>query len=381
MSANKNMDSVFADCSEKDLDFDILFDDDDSIIDLVAGVDESGEYITGKDPEYGEYLYNEDGTAYADGSPLKDDSVEDKDSEDLRDGKEKYNTPGETEGEDTNDVKDNDKEWKVTGGDNSAMDKAHDVTPEIKDAIGEKEEVCKGCGKPMSDCECSLEEFVAMNFSDFDLFSEDTESEVSKYTDTTFEKELSGSKEDTISDKDDEEVRDGKEKYNTPGNTEGDSQDVIGAEYESYLINLALEECDGAECQSPEEALKTSKETVPDCVQTDGSSNNIAPDYSTSDMNDLNEADLINLALESDDTKEDDKKVEDSKDNDTEELDEAQLINLALESDEEDLIVSDDDDDIEMIDKNEDVDVSDIDLSVDLDEDELIDLAMSDDID
>lgn len=376
MKVAKNMDSVFADCTEKELDFDILFDDEDTLIDLVAGVDESGEYITGKNPEYGEFIYNEDGTAYADGSPLNKDSIEDKDSEDLRDGDVKYNTPGETEGEDTNDVKDNDKEWKVNG-DNSAMDKAHDVTPEIKDAIGEeKEEICKGCGKPLSDCECSLEEFVAMNFSDFDLFSEDTESEVSKYTDTTFEKELSGSKEDTISDKDDAKLRDGDAKYNTPGNTEGESQDVIGAEYESafdddYLVNLALE------CGDAEDA-ENSDQTVPDCVNTDGSSNNIGPDYTKADMNDLNEADLINLALEGGDECEDTElDVKDTKDDDID-LDEASLIALALESDEEDL-VNDDDDDIEMIEKD-DIDVSDMDLSVDYDEDELIDLAMSDEI-
>ena len=49
MNAAKNMDSVFAACTESELDFDVMFDDDDSIIDSIAGVDEAGNLLTGED--------------------------------------------------------------------------------------------------------------------------------------------------------------------------------------------------------------------------------------------------------------------------------------------------------------------------------------------
>ena len=49
MDATKNMDSVFAACTESELDFDVMFDDDDSIIDSIAGVDEAGNLLTGED--------------------------------------------------------------------------------------------------------------------------------------------------------------------------------------------------------------------------------------------------------------------------------------------------------------------------------------------
>ena len=49
MNAAKGMDSVFADSTEKELEFDAMFDDDDSIIDIIAGVDEAGIPLTGED--------------------------------------------------------------------------------------------------------------------------------------------------------------------------------------------------------------------------------------------------------------------------------------------------------------------------------------------
>ncbi len=46
MKVAKNMDSVFANCTDDELMFDILFDDDETIIDVLAGVDEAGNLIT-----------------------------------------------------------------------------------------------------------------------------------------------------------------------------------------------------------------------------------------------------------------------------------------------------------------------------------------------
>lgn len=45
------LDSVFDDCTEKELDFDVIFDEDDSLIDTVNGVNESGDPLTGVDFE------------------------------------------------------------------------------------------------------------------------------------------------------------------------------------------------------------------------------------------------------------------------------------------------------------------------------------------
>ena len=46
---SKDMDTVFDQCTDDELSFDILFDDDDTIIDHMAGVDEAGVPITGPD--------------------------------------------------------------------------------------------------------------------------------------------------------------------------------------------------------------------------------------------------------------------------------------------------------------------------------------------
>lgn len=51
---SKDMDSVFANCTDKELAFDVMFDSDDSLIDAVAGVDEAGDPVTGPDFVYKE---------------------------------------------------------------------------------------------------------------------------------------------------------------------------------------------------------------------------------------------------------------------------------------------------------------------------------------
>ena len=49
MSVAKGMDSVFAGCCNDESDFDVLFDREDSLIDTVNGVNESGDPLTGVD--------------------------------------------------------------------------------------------------------------------------------------------------------------------------------------------------------------------------------------------------------------------------------------------------------------------------------------------
>ena len=61
-----NMDSVFADCTKDELDFDIMFDSEDSLIDIVAGLNENGEFFTGDT-----YVFTENDSE----GPLEDDDL------------------------------------------------------------------------------------------------------------------------------------------------------------------------------------------------------------------------------------------------------------------------------------------------------------------
>lgn len=51
MNVAKNMDSVFANAMKDDTDFDVMFDQEDSLIDTVNGVNEAGDPLTGVDFE------------------------------------------------------------------------------------------------------------------------------------------------------------------------------------------------------------------------------------------------------------------------------------------------------------------------------------------
>lgn len=63
LTACKNMDSVFDDCTNDELDFDVIFDEDDELIDSVCGVKENGDPLTGVDFED---LHNTDDEAKPD---------------------------------------------------------------------------------------------------------------------------------------------------------------------------------------------------------------------------------------------------------------------------------------------------------------------------
>lgn len=109
MKVAKNMDSVFANCTSDELDFDLMFDEDDSLIDAVAGVNEAGIPWTGPDPES---EYQLDGDA----------SYSEKDAEGSKD----VSLPVSGEVGTTGMFKGK-----------SAESQAHDVTPGIKKAIEE----------------------------------------------------------------------------------------------------------------------------------------------------------------------------------------------------------------------------------------------------
>ena len=51
MSVAKNMDSVFTNAMDNETDFDVMFDQEDSLIDTVNGVNEAGDPLTGVDFE------------------------------------------------------------------------------------------------------------------------------------------------------------------------------------------------------------------------------------------------------------------------------------------------------------------------------------------
>lgn len=120
------MDSVFANCTDDELAFDIMFDNEDSLIDIVAGVDESGELVTGPNPtvldeaeadklvgENPDFDYQKDGDA----------------AYDVKDAEGTKEVKPEVGGE-VGDGK------EVSGKENSAESKADNVTPEIDNAIG-----------------------------------------------------------------------------------------------------------------------------------------------------------------------------------------------------------------------------------------------------
>lgn len=115
MKVAKNMDSVFANCTEDELDFDLLFSNDDTIIDFIAGVDEAGIPFTG--PNYDYSKLNE-----------AEDMLEDEDDLDERLGKIKHN--GSFEGTEDDDLEigaeiGDGKE--VSGREHSAESDAHDM--------------------------------------------------------------------------------------------------------------------------------------------------------------------------------------------------------------------------------------------------------------
>lgn len=382
MKVANNMDSVFADCTKDELDFDVMFDEDDCLIDIVAGFNEAGDPVAGYNPE----------ETYEFQLKEADDPLTDKCDCGRREGSVK--DAGEApEGSEKNQDKDFEtpegmaKEIPGTG--KSEESKAHDVTKEIEDSIkeaaddpitdkddaerregkakdassnveGEKQEVigaaqegcakeeapadakeeekCENCGKPMSQCKCSVSEGIIATI----LKNREKklhEANVESQTDDTFEKKIGaeGGEKDAgpLQDKDDAAQRAGKEKE-ASSNVEGEKQKVIGA---------AQEAADDIDSQL------SYGETVPDKIQTDGSANNIPTDAETQS------SDGIEPATESESIVYDWRNV--------------------TESEKMKVPESEDDKDIEMVQNGEFESDSELKLDVDYDDDELIDIAMN----
>ncbi|MBR6289346.1 MAG: hypothetical protein IKR19_08425 [Acholeplasmatales bacterium] len=386
MKVANNMDSVFAGFTEKELEFDAMFDEDDCLIDLIAGVDESGELLTGPNPEDNyEFKLDENGEplnglTFDEFIKEADDPITDKCDDGRREGtvKDAGNAPEGAE-------KDQDAEFntpegmksEIPGSNNSAESHAHDVTKDIENAIkenneegpiedkdadalrdgkekyasnnveGEKQEVigaaqeateetCKECGKPLKECQCAKKEaanesvLVDLMMEGFDPSSE---------TDAEFK---IGNDQGPIEDKESDELRSGKEK-DASSNVEGEKQEVIGA---------AQEGCEGGDCGNIDKQLSDGMNdaTVPDKVQTDGDANIIPPDRDTQSSDGVEPA--------------------------SENVVYSGWITKVTEA-EEKVPLSSDDADIEAVEKGSFDSEGSLDLDVNYDDDELIDIAIN----
>lgn len=118
MKVAKNMDSVFDNCTKDEAEFDVYFDDDDTIIDIIEGMQDCYEDILGEINE----------AAEADVS-IPEDKEYNKDKGSEKDAEGSKNVNPQLDGE-VGDKK------TVTGNEKSEESKAHDVTKDIEDAIG-----------------------------------------------------------------------------------------------------------------------------------------------------------------------------------------------------------------------------------------------------
>ena len=237
--SDKSMDSVFSNCTEKELEFEAMFDNDDSIIEAVAGVDEAGNSLIGEDFDWEAF----DALGEAD---------------DMVGEKPDFDYPNDEVGSNFEDSKDRKVEVggevgdgkEVSGKEKSAESQAYDDTKEVDDSIGlnDKQQtsleaadlldliegaedadsnvggpkpsddmgtmdnikdteaeklVCPACGK--NPCECGAKNEGAMLDTILDFLNE----------------------EDCIDDKCDTAEREGKVNHDT-SDVEGKSQEVIG---------------------------------------------------------------------------------------------------------------------------------------------------------
>jgi hypothetical protein len=380
MKVANNMDSVFADSTKDELDFELMFDDDDCLIDLVEGYDEMGNLMTGENPEeIYEMQLDEEGN----------DPIADKCDCGQREGNVK---PGNEAPEGSEKNQDGDFETpegmtkEVPGTGNSAESKADEVTPEIKDAIGEeadpiedkddaeqregkvdksgsvegekqevvgaaqeaasekaseKEEICEGCGKPISECTCSVSEAIIRKVKNESVdTSKETDKDIDKKIKSEEDSKLDG---EAIEDKDDAAQREGE--VDKSGSVEGEKQEVVGAAQEAASDDNI-------------DAQLSPADTVPDDVQNDGAANNIPYDAVTQSSDGIEPAteEVVYKGWTTSVTEA--KKEKEDKKEDT-------------------VVDTEDDGDIEMVNNGDFEKDSKLELDVDYDDDELIDIAMN----
>lgn len=109
MEVAKNMDSVFATSADSETDFDVMFDQEDSLIDTVNGVNEAGDPLTGVD--------------FVDLHQTQDDAT----AKDVKDGQADDNDMGNKNAEGT-------KEIEPTDNSKNELDKDSEADKLYKDA-------------------------------------------------------------------------------------------------------------------------------------------------------------------------------------------------------------------------------------------------------
>lgn len=313
MNAAKNMDSVFSACTESELDFDVMFDDDDSIIDSIAGYDEAGNLLTGEDFDWEAF----DALGEAD---------------DMVGEKPDFDYPNDEIGSDYEDSKNRDIEMggevgdgrTVSGREKSAESQAYDDTKDIDDSIGlnDKQQtkleafdildlmeeydfmdeaddvelgtmdnikdteaeklVCPACGKNPCECKSTKESYTIIDDL-IDMLNEESESPIDDPCDCAQragkagtgisdtegkDQEIIGAamdghtKEDPIADDiDDADARGGK--ADSVQDTEGKDTHTVGAALEGYEIEadiLSLIEAEEAKEEEEDEATEDETE-------------------------------------------------------------------------------------------------------------------------
>ena len=125
----KSMDSVFDDSKKSELDFETMFDREDSLIDHICGVKENGDPLTGTD--YPEVV--------DDDSELDDHNESDEKDKDLDHGKEPENEDNNssgTEGDEKDKNLDHGKEPENEDNNSELVDESIDIDS-ILDPVGE----------------------------------------------------------------------------------------------------------------------------------------------------------------------------------------------------------------------------------------------------
>lgn len=363
MKVAKNMDSVFDSCTQDELNFDAFFDNDDCLIDMVAGLDESGNLLTGE---------------YIDLAPFIEEAE-----------KEESQGVPLTIGGEVGDGK------EVTGKEKSAESHADDVDDE-EDAIGYNDKrqtalegvtiPCPECGALPCKCGKSGKNPFTTYASKYNNLVHESDDPVDALVDKIMESVFDSVTEDTdpIEDKCDCGMRDGDISRPT-NNVEGRDADPVGASYHGIDHTDVIEDLDdedmrdgsahrdnnnqeGVSSKVIEAVMSKLNEKLDDIdVEIDAAD----PDDEIVDINITDEIvpDSVRKADVANIIKRDNGIMESI----------ASLFAEAAISDEEKL--KDDDEDDELItladDADDDVEVGDIDLDYDYDDDELIDMVIS----
>lgn len=380
----ENMDSVFSNCTDKELAFDVMFDQDDALIDIVAGVNEAGEFVTGEDPEIN---INEEDDMVGENPDF--DYHDDNKNVTLKDAEGTEDVKPEIGGE-VGDGK------EVSGKEDSAEKKADEVTKDIDDAIGANdnqqtalEDAAEGALEDDDEAERAGEvpADVVPTVAEDECGTACAESAVEDEEDPIMEaffRNINKSINSIVEEAENNKLcpccgqeycdcaeRMGEVKHDTD-NVEGKSTEVLGAEVSGDAKVDPIEDKDDAEVRSGEEKIDD-KNVDGEKVEVIGAA--LESDDILADVDD--DDSLLKLILAdkdcADDVIPDSIKVEDS----------ANKIDIAKEAAEEEAAVEDiddidEDDIIDIVNNDSAADDENVDIEAGYDDDELIDLVISD---